>query len=171
MSTYYRRNKWNEEIEVEYGTCGSCVYYNFQDERNTNKCKKYDRYYYKEEEACKKYYEAVESTSSGCFLTTAACEFMGKSDDCRELTLMREFRDTVLLNSICGKVLVDDYYKLAPEILKAIETNSNKNKILNYIYDEICKIVKLLEEKKFDSAISEYVLLVYKTEQLATNCK
>lgn len=33
--------------------------------------------------------------SSGCFLTSACVKYKGLSDDCKELTELRQFRDTV----------------------------------------------------------------------------
>ncbi len=56
----------------------------------------------------------------GCFISTAVCEGLGKSDDCFELNTLRSFRDECLLFSAPGRALVKDYYRMAPEIAAAI---------------------------------------------------
>ena len=38
-----------------------------------------------------------EKYTSGCFLTTATVKYMGKPDDCYELTVLRDFRDKYML--------------------------------------------------------------------------
>lgn len=57
-----------------------------------------------------------------CFITTAACECMGKPDDCPELMAFRAFRDGYL--SLCpdGEALIREYYNVAPGIVTAIRT-------------------------------------------------
>ncbi len=42
---YYRMNKYNEKISVEKYQCGTCKHYDFKDERDTNKCDKFNSYY------------------------------------------------------------------------------------------------------------------------------
>lgn len=57
----------------------------------------------------------------GCYITTAVCERDGKPDDCEELTLLRNFRDTYMQATIYREALVKRYYELAPSIVRSIK--------------------------------------------------
>ena len=45
----------------------------------------------------------------GCFLTTAVCEYLGKADDCEELTTLRAYRDEWLAKQSGGVELIEEY--------------------------------------------------------------
>lgn len=60
-----------------------------------------------------------------CFITTAACQHLGKADDCAELTAFRRFRDTWLANQPGGQALIEEYYRIAPAIVTAINFYGN----------------------------------------------
>ena len=49
-----------------------------------------------------------------CYLTTAACISAGLPDDCRELTLLRWFRDNILIVDSDGRRDVEEYYADRP---------------------------------------------------------
>ena len=66
-----------------------------------------------------------------CFLTTAVCEYHGKSDDCEELTILRTYRDNWLSEQTGGKELIEEYYTVAPGIVRAMKDSPN--------YEEICE--------------------------------
>lgn len=61
------------------------------------------------------------SSSSGCFITTAACQAMHAEDDCNELNLLRHFRDEHIRNTDAGAAIVREYYRVGPLIVHAIE--------------------------------------------------
>ena len=44
----------------------------------------------------------------GCFLTTAVCEYLGKADDCEELTTLRDYRDQWLAKQPGGVELIEE---------------------------------------------------------------
>ncbi len=100
---------------------------------------------------------ASNSGFSGCFLTSACTEFLGKSDDCEELTKLRAFRDNYMKSSEYGKTLVDEYYRIAPEIVEKINASGNKK---NY-YDDIYQTI-LLCITEIDSGNNEKTLNLYK---------
>lgn len=54
-----------------------------------------------------------------CFITTAVCEGEGKPDDCRELTMLRRFRDGYMTER-GDSALIEEYYDLAPAIVICI---------------------------------------------------
>lgn len=98
--------------------------------------------------------------SGGCFLTTAACEYKGLGDNCHELEVLRDFRDQFLLPTNEGQALVEHYYKVAPEILKRISTNSEFQGIWKVI--ESC--VSHVEGKNPEAALAEYIAMVKSLE-------
>lgn len=60
-----------------------------------------------------------------CFITTAVCRYLGKADNCAELTAFRNFRDGWLSRQPQGKALIDEYYRIAPVIVTAINFGGN----------------------------------------------
>jgi hypothetical protein len=96
-----------------------------------------------------------------CFITTAACHSLGKPDDCPELMILREFRDKELLVTNHGRILVEEYYSIAPIILGEILKKENANVILNSLYhDWIIQCVEFIKYKNFELAIGHYKTMV-----------
>ena len=86
-------------------------------------------------------------SSGGCFITTAVCDSFGKPDDCHELTAFRNFRDNWLLNQQDGKILVAEYYAVAPKIVSKINLLKNSADIYKNIWnDYLLPCLKLIEE-------------------------
>ena len=97
-------------------------------------------------------------SGGGCFITTACVEQRGLADDCREMQVLRHYRDILVEKdeSFRGKVL--EYYRKAPLIIHAIEAREDSSKIYNALYDEMIKpCVNLLEEGKTEEAKSLYL--------------
>ncbi len=61
----------------------------------------------------------------GCFLTTATVGAIGLADDCWELQTLRKFRDNVLKTTSKGRLLVKEYYDIAPDIVDRINARSD----------------------------------------------
>lgn len=68
-----------------------------------------------------------------CYITTAVCKSRGRGDDCRELCMLRQYRDDVLASTPEGRRLVEEYYDVAPTIVSRI----NRQKDADEIYEEI----------------------------------
>lgn len=84
-----------------------------------------------------------------CYITTAVCESLGKPDDCYELTLLRNYRDTFLMGSPGGAALVENYYDVAPTIVKHIDQLPKRKEIYAGIWQEYLNpCVKFIEEHK-----------------------
>lgn len=98
---------------------------------------------------------------SGCVLTSACCQHKGLPDDCTELTTLRTFRDTYLMNSEVGCQLVDEYYRIAPVIVEKLGRHPNQDAIYESIYETICSIMSLLEQREFAVAIEKYKEMVF----------
>lgn len=78
----------------------------------------------------------AEIEEEGCFITTATCTAMGKSDTCEELTAFRKFRDETLLASPAGRQLVHEYYRIAPSIVRYISREKDSATIYHHLYDQ-----------------------------------
>ncbi|MEM8722550.1 MAG: CFI-box-CTERM domain-containing protein [Cyanobacteria bacterium P01_G01_bin.39] len=69
----------------------------------------------------------------GCFLTTACVKHTGLPDDCFELQILRNFRDDYLASTAEGQALIEQYYKEAPIIVDFINSDQQRELILNGI--------------------------------------
>ena len=148
---------------IRKGTCGACKEFEFEGNNQKGYCKRYGAYYW-DDDSCR-YYDEDEDrlrgeSSSPCFLTTACCEYKGLADDCEELTILRKFRDEYLMPTEEGKALVEEYYNIAPGIVDKIMKNEAKAEILEVIYEEICKIIKMIEHKENNDAMYAYKNMV-----------
>lgn len=106
-----------------------------------------------------------ESSSGGCFLTSACTAARGLPDDCYELQTLRAFRDGWLKQQPDGEALIAEYYEAAPKIVKAIDFRDDRLKVYDEIYETLVKpCVELIEKQDYQQA-----KLVYqaKTLQLA----
>jgi len=83
--------------------------------------------------------EIEEPPSGGCFIATAA---YGTST-AKQLDVLREFRDGVLLKSTLGSRLVDLYYKVSPPIADFISEHGVVRTLLReFLIDPIVWLVK-----------------------------
>ncbi len=140
----------------------SCTYYTWRDDYYCVKQQKSvpDDIYYK---YCRNYdYRDCpifkdEGGSTGCYLTSACVEEMGLPDDCYELTTLRGFRDTYMKSTLEGRAEVEEYYRIAPLIVSAIDRDPDKDSILRGIYDNlIIPCIKLIEEEEYEKAHALY---------------
>lgn len=63
---------------------------------------------------------ACDEDYGGCFLTTACCGALGRPDNCFELETLRAFRQRHLQTSPAGRVLLDEYDRISPHIVRAM---------------------------------------------------
>lgn len=96
-----------------------------------------------------------------CFITTAVCLTLGKPDDCEELVAMRAFRDEWLRDQPDGPELIDEYYKVAPNIVENINKEPNRREIFADIYDKfISPCVEHAKLRDFQKSKDIYVDMV-----------
>ena len=170
--SYYRKNKFGESIEVGKYECGSCRNYEFERDNTDNYCNQYCHYYHYKEH-CNNYWEMSSDVDggSGCFFTTACCKYMGLPDDCNELQCLRAFRDNYLLKYDYGYSLVQEYYKIAPGIVKKIDVSEKREQIYKSIYNKIKVIEQLIVEDYKDKAVDEYVQMVLKIQKMVDDAE
>ena len=97
-----------------------------------------------------------------CYITTAVCESLGKSDDCYELKTLRDYRDNYLLSTEEGVKVVDTYYNIAPTIVNRISKSEESGNIYREIFDGyINPCINLIEEGKLEECGELYSDMVY----------
>jgi hypothetical protein len=94
--------------------------------------------------------------SGGCFLTTACTQYAGLPDDCRELTILRRFRDTYVMSLPDGGEAVTEYYNSAPVLLKCIDSSDDRVNILSDIFRSVSTTVELVESGQCEKARATY---------------
>ncbi|MEG6509989.1 CFI-box-CTERM domain-containing protein [Methyloligella sp. 2.7D] len=78
-----------------------------------------------------------EEPAVGCFMTTACCSLLGLPDDCFELRTLRRYRDTYLAKAPGGPEAIARYYRLAPQILHALEGERHDARLLKLYWLDI----------------------------------
>lgn len=97
-----------------------------------------------------------------CYITTAVCESRHKSDDCYELSLLRDFRDDYLLQTPEGEEMVHEYYDVAPSIVKHIEKRSDAAQIYEGIWQQyLSPCIRLIETDHKKECVDLYRNMVY----------
>jgi hypothetical protein len=94
----------------------------------------------------------------GCYLTTVCVDHMGLPDNCYELQVLRKFRDNYLVHSDGGETIVQEYYKMAPIVVKRLQEQKESDAILTAMYqDLVLHCVGLIEEQKLEEAKDFYL--------------
>lgn len=109
-------------------------------------------------------YEKIESGFHRklCYITTAACESQGRADNCYELTLLRDYRDSYLLATDEGAELVQEYYNIAPTIVNRINRQENAKAIYDEIWNAyLTPCIRLIEEGEQEACKERYMDMVY----------
>jgi hypothetical protein len=155
------------------GTCGNCV--NYSDDTlgllQRHYCTLHSLYsgekpfYVSESGTCPQFREKTTKKNSGyvgggCFLTSACVDYLGKSDDCKELTYLRKFRDEYMKKTESGRKLVDEYYSIAPQIVDRINNSDKKDTYYKYIYEVIERCVQLIKVSENERVLNEYKFMV-----------
>lgn len=105
-----------------------------------------------------------------CYITTAVCGSMGKSDDCYELTILRNYRDGWLMKQPDGEALIHQYYGMAPSIIAMIDSCKAKKEIYHKIYHKyLLPCIHLIEDGKFDACKAAYIQMMDNLNQEFSN--
>lgn len=97
-----------------------------------------------------------------CYITTAVCQVYGKSDDCYELTLLRDYRDTYLASLPEGESLIREYYDVAPSIVKHINQQEESQEIYRSIWDQYLNpCIRLIEQDRLPECRERYEDMVH----------
>ncbi|MDE1985424.1 MAG: hypothetical protein KGL29_09135 [Alphaproteobacteria bacterium] len=101
----------------------------------------------------------------GCFLTTACVEHAGLRDDCDELTLMRALRDRYLDKFDEGRLVIDQYYRIAPLILERMRRAPNRSRALAWILREVRATAHSVACGEMEMATVRYAAMVARLQQ------
>lgn len=98
-----------------------------------------------------------QSSSGGCFLTSACTAARGLPDDCYELRTLRSFRDNWLSKAEGGIAAISHYYITAPKIVDAIDHSSDSKAVYDRIYtDVVLPCVRFIENEQYTDAFELY---------------
>lgn len=100
------------------------------------------------------------ATKSRCYLTSACVEYRGLPDDCNELAVLRAFRDGWLSAQPGGPALIDEYYRVAPAIVDAIEMTGLQRAIYPRVFSVVRGCVQSIEARRPSQAMQAYRSLV-----------
>lgn len=96
-----------------------------------------------------------------CYVTTAVCRSMNKPEDCYELTLLKKYRDGYLLRTDNGEELVQEYYDIAPTIVKRIDKSGNAEKKYRWIWENYLKpCIAMIENGENEECAKTYIRMV-----------
>ncbi len=112
------------------------------------------------------HYSGGSSESSGCFITSAVIASLGKPDDCDELLTFRKFRDNWLINQPDGPIIISEYYKIAPAIVSAIDSQIDSTTFYKRLWqDKFLPCLNLIEQSRFSEAKTLYLEIVLDLKQ------
>lgn len=95
-----------------------------------------------------------------CFLTTACVNYYNLPDNGYELNTLRKYRDTYLAASSGGKNLIQQYYRISPEIVTLVNKDTEKKTVYAFIHEKVLAACSEIEKKNYELAKTIYVNLV-----------
>lgn len=104
----------------------------------------------------------VEAINGGfrrklCYITTAVCESLGKDADCYELRLLKNYRDQYLDQTEEGHEMVQDYYDIAPTIVKRMNRETDCELLYQMLYRQyIGPCIQKIEDGEYESCRELY---------------
>ena len=106
------------------------------------------------------------SSSDGCFITSAVCRSFNKPDDCYELTVFRGFRDNWLSKQEDGIELIREYYAIAPKIVNEIDNLADSSTEYLRIWDEyLQQCLSYIEKGELNRCKSLYCTMVHSLKE------
>lgn len=101
-----------------------------------------------------------------CFITTAVCESLDKTDDCYELNMFRRFRDGYLADQKEGQELIQEYYRKAPFIVGNINLMENSDSIYQNIWKEYLQdCLTFIESGQNEKCKNTYTAMFHELER------
>jgi len=89
-----------------------------------------------------------------CVLATACLRHKGLPDDCEELKILRDFRDTHLAKTAEGKKIIEEYYSIVNMLVREIE--ECRTDMYEKIYEDIRQAVTYIKAGDFTKATQKY---------------
>ena len=100
-----------------------------------------------------------------CYITTAVCRSLGRPDDCYELNTLQDYRDSYLLSTDEGREIVQEYYNIAPTIVKRIDKKAEADEIYENIWKTyLSPCITMIENGENEKCRDLYSSMVRKLE-------
>ncbi|MBO4359654.1 MAG: hypothetical protein J5822_02130 [Eubacteriaceae bacterium] len=110
--------------------------------------------------------DSGSGSDEGCFLTSACVNARNLPDDCYELTVLRNFRDSYVRQLPGGEKETRHYYRTAPEIVRHIDSSDDASSRWESIYSElILPCVEDIGSGRFEQAYLRYRQYVLSLEE------
>lgn len=101
-----------------------------------------------------------------CYITTAVCESLGKGTDCYELQLLKKYRDEQLETTQEGHALVEEYYDIAPTIVKRLEREPDRQQRYRKLYEQYLEpCIKDIEAERYEQCKEHYEKMVQELKE------
>lgn len=107
-----------------------------------------------------------------CFVTTAVCTGLHKPQDCEEIALMKKYRDDYLFRQPDGEQTIQEYYNIAPTIVKRIAKEEKAEEVYQYLWDHyISECVTMVQDGRLQECREKYedMMTSLKKKYLITN--
>ncbi len=96
-----------------------------------------------------------------CYITTAVCESLGKGPDCPELQILKDYRDEYLEATPEGHALVEEYYDIAPTIVKRIQKSPDSEALYRALYrDYLTPCIEEIRAGQYEECGAHYRAMV-----------
>lgn len=101
-----------------------------------------------------------------CYVTTAVCRSLNKPDECYELRTLRNYRDGYLASSPGGEKTIQEYYNIAPTIVKRIDRLENADEIYQTIWKQyLCPCIRMIEQGEPEACKELYINMIHDLER------
>lgn len=105
-----------------------------------------------------------------CYITTAVCEYLGHGSDCYELQLLKDYRDHYLDITPQGHALVEEYYNIAPTIVKRINRQPDRSRVYQRLYEDyLLPCIRCIEAKDYEACMVGYREMVLALKEAYMN--
>lgn len=96
-----------------------------------------------------------------CYITTAVCDSLGKGLDCYELQVLKDYRDNYLEPTPEGHALVEEYYDIAPTIVKRMDRQDNRDVLYKALYEDyVMPCIQDIESQEYEACREKYQEMV-----------
>ena len=96
-----------------------------------------------------------------CYVTTAVCKSLQKQANCKELVLMKNYRDEYLMKQKGGPQVIQEYYDIAPTIVKRIDKEECSDEKYRYLWEHYLKFcIALIESGQYEECRGVYEQMV-----------
>jgi hypothetical protein len=92
-----------------------------------------------------------------CFFTSACVETLGLPDDCDILLALGDFRDSYVATMPDGAQIIENYYAIAPSIVRAIDRSENALEVYVHIHATAVECVDAIQRDAPQGAIARYL--------------